>query len=353
MAYDANTPLTSIPQGSAADWISALRASGVGEDEASAIAVRYVDDCDSARINWDIALGQACLETGWFTSDRWKNQQNPCGLGITSPDAEGIDYILPEIGIRAHVAHLCDYAYSSRGCPSCAYLFWFDPRHVHHFADDRVGALTRWATDPLYVSKVLATTNRVVFQSALPAPTPPPTPAPTPAPTPPPAGKVYPPETEPTSDPDIWLNVNFPGGKRVLGKQDKAVSQRWWPEGEAGADDWADRAQWLDTGDPIYNAFSRYSVHPAMAEALRRHRSFERIHPASNYQNTPAGEDAFRLANTDPTTAGRIVTLAYALTNARTVKDGLNALGLNGTAIADTYRCLRRRVSNLNELASC
>ncbi len=161
-AYDRDTPLTSVPIGTIADWMAELTQNGVSEDEASMIVVRYVDDCDQTGLNHDIALAQAALETGWFTSKRWKEQQNPCGLGITSSDAPGIDYILPEIGIRAHISHLCAYAFNQHQCPSCNHLFWFDPRHVTHFGDNRVGALRRWATDPSYVEKILTLANSVV-----------------------------------------------------------------------------------------------------------------------------------------------------------------------------------------------
>ena len=144
------------------DWLYAFEEHGISETEADQILLAYDDACQDAGINRDVAIAQACLETGWFKSARWTKQQNPCGLGITTATAVGIDYVLPEVGIRAHVSHLCCYAYSKDTCPNCRFLFWFDPRHTFHMNKPTVAALAAWAIDPDYVDKIINIANGVV-----------------------------------------------------------------------------------------------------------------------------------------------------------------------------------------------
>lgn len=141
-------------------WADALRAHGSGE--ATLIAEIYHHYALELGLNADLALAQAVEETGWFSSALWLTRRNPCGLGITGPGVPGQDYQTPTAGIRAHLGHLCCYAYSRERCPVEDELFWGDPRHTFHDANPLLAHLQeeppgrRWAEGPHYVANILA-----------------------------------------------------------------------------------------------------------------------------------------------------------------------------------------------------
>ncbi len=88
----------------------------------------------------DLAFCQSCLETGNFTfkgSAVTLDQNNFCGLGVTSNGMKGNSFATPQLGIRAQIQHLKAYAnkeplrqtqidprfhYVTRGCSP--YLQW-------------------------------------------------------------------------------------------------------------------------------------------------------------------------------------------------------------------------------------
>ncbi len=163
--YDSHSPLVSRGVVGEAAWAALLRRRGA--DLPDLIASLYHRDAPAAGLNPDLALAQACLETGFFTSDRWLRQRNPAGIGITASDVPGIDFETPEAGIRAHLAHLCCYAYSAEDCPAHP-LGWSDPRHSFH--DGHLGGALwtlrggragghDWATEPDYIGRILPIAN--------------------------------------------------------------------------------------------------------------------------------------------------------------------------------------------------
>src|SRR5687768_8713195 len=146
--YDADSLLTSAAHGDARRWLGALREHGA--DQPEQIAAFYFDLAQDCGINADLALAQACLETAWFTSDRWRRQRNAAGIGITSDDVPGPNFQTVERGIRAHYAHLCCYVYTRETCPirhdwsspvDQDRLPWWEPRHGFHKGDRALATL--------------------------------------------------------------------------------------------------------------------------------------------------------------------------------------------------------------------
>lgn len=63
-------------------------------------------------LNPDLLLGQAILETGYFTSSWWKRRRNPAGIGITgtaSQDNASQDFKNGHGAALGHIAHLLAY----------------------------------------------------------------------------------------------------------------------------------------------------------------------------------------------------------------------------------------------------
>ena len=64
-------------------------------------------------VRGDIAFAQSCLETGNFGfsgSAVTLDQNNFCGMGVTSNGMKGNFFDTPQLGIRAQVQHLKTYA---------------------------------------------------------------------------------------------------------------------------------------------------------------------------------------------------------------------------------------------------
>lgn len=154
-----------------ARWADAL-AARIPREEADEIAALYHHFAPGHNINPDLALAQFCEETGYGTSDRWRRQRNPCGLGITSDDVPGHDFGKPSIGIAAHYHHLCCYAYDASTCP-VNHGFTPDFRHDFHDGNPALSHLQddarKWATKPGYVGRILAIANAILALSAPPS----------------------------------------------------------------------------------------------------------------------------------------------------------------------------------------
>ena len=100
----------------------------------------YLSEGSAEGVRGDIAFAQSCLETGNFTfsgSAVTLNQNNFCGMGVTSNGVKGNSFDTPQLGIRAQVQHLKAYAstealknacidprfkYVTRGCAE--YVEW-------------------------------------------------------------------------------------------------------------------------------------------------------------------------------------------------------------------------------------
>lgn len=104
----------------------------------------YLSEGEMEGIAGDIAFAQSCLETGNFGfngSAVTLDQNNFCGMGVTSNGMKGNSFKTPQLGIRAQIQHLKAYAsteplvgecvdprfkYVTRGC--APYVEWLGMR---------------------------------------------------------------------------------------------------------------------------------------------------------------------------------------------------------------------------------
>ena len=123
----------------------------------------YITEGALEGVRGDIAFAQSCLETGNFTftgSAVELNQNNFCGMGVTSTGIKGNSFKTPKEGIRAQVQHLKAYAcndaleqrcidprftYVKRGC--APYVEWLGKK------ENPSGA--GWASGKGYGTKIL------------------------------------------------------------------------------------------------------------------------------------------------------------------------------------------------------
>lgn len=100
----------------------------------------YLSEGAAEGVRGDVAFAQSCLETGNFGfagSAVTLDQNNFCGMGVTSNGMKGNSFTSPQIGIRAQIQHLKAYAstaalknavvdprfqYVTRGCAE--YVEW-------------------------------------------------------------------------------------------------------------------------------------------------------------------------------------------------------------------------------------
>ena len=86
----------------------------------------YLSEGRAEGVRGDIAFAQSCLETGNFTfsgSAVTLDQNNFCGMGVTSNGMKGNSFDTPQLGIRAQIQHLKAYACGDALVNTCV-----DPR---------------------------------------------------------------------------------------------------------------------------------------------------------------------------------------------------------------------------------
>ena len=130
----------------------------------------YLSEGAAEGIRGDIAFAQSCLETGNFKfigSAVTLDQNNFCGMGVTSNGLKGNSFDTPQLGIRAQIQHLKAYAstqdlnndlidprfqYVTRG--SAEYVEWLgvqeNPNHKG------------WASGAGYGAKILNILQRIL-----------------------------------------------------------------------------------------------------------------------------------------------------------------------------------------------
>lgn len=108
------TPITGTAQATAAQMTAYLRT--VNPNVAQSVLDMipcYLSEGAAEGIRGDIAFAQSCLETGNFTfrgSAVTLEQNNFCGMGVTSNGVKGNSFAAPQLGIRAQIQHLKAYA---------------------------------------------------------------------------------------------------------------------------------------------------------------------------------------------------------------------------------------------------
>ena len=123
----------------------------------------YISEGEAEGVRGDIAFAQSCLETGNFAfegSAVTLDQNNFCGMGVTSRGKKGCSFDTPQLGIRAQIQHLKAYAsedllvnecvdsrfrYVVRGCAS--YVEWLGQKENPNGKG--------WATGKNYGGKIL------------------------------------------------------------------------------------------------------------------------------------------------------------------------------------------------------
>ena len=123
----------------------------------------YISEGEAEGVRGDIAFAQSCLETGNYAfagSAVTLDQNNFCGMGVTSRGKKGCSFDTPQLGIRAQIQHLKAYAsedalqnecvdsrfrYVTRGCAE--YVEWLGQKEN----PDGKG----WATGKGYGGKIL------------------------------------------------------------------------------------------------------------------------------------------------------------------------------------------------------
>lgn len=164
--YGPSASLIGEPAGAWTRWYDALARRGVADP--ATIVQAYRTHAAQVGLNADLALAQAAHETGWFASAAWRDRRNPAGIGITGPGVEGPTFPTIEAGVKAHLAHLCCYAYAANGCPvHGARALWGDPRHSFHDGRPRLADLIRpersWAVPGTgYVAAIARIANAMV-----------------------------------------------------------------------------------------------------------------------------------------------------------------------------------------------
>jgi len=139
----------------------------------------YLSEGAAEGVRGDIAFAQSCLETGNFgfaSSAVTLDQNNFCGMGVTSNGVKGNSFDTPQFGIRAQVQHLKAYAstdtlknacidprnkYVTRGCAE--YVEWLGQKEN----PDRKG----WAAGVGYGEKIIAILKGILGTSVTPTET--------------------------------------------------------------------------------------------------------------------------------------------------------------------------------------
>ena len=131
----------------------------------------YLSEGEAEGIRGDLAFCQSCLETGNFTfegSAVTLDQNNFCGMGVTSNGMKGNSFDTPQMGIRAQIQHLKAYAnndnlvnacidprfnYVQRGC--APYVEWLG---IQENPSDR-----GWASGAGYGTKILEIYKKILL----------------------------------------------------------------------------------------------------------------------------------------------------------------------------------------------
>lgn len=130
----------------------------------------YLSEGENEGVRGDIAFAQSCLETGNFAfagSAVTLEQNNFCGMGVTSRGKKGCSFDTPQLGIRAQIQHLKAYAsevelvnecvdsrfrYVVRGC--AAYVEWLGQKENPNGKG--------WATGKNYGGKILTILQNIL-----------------------------------------------------------------------------------------------------------------------------------------------------------------------------------------------
>lgn len=130
----------------------------------------YISEGAIEGVRGDIAFAQSCLETGNFAFKGTAvtlEQNNFCGMGVTSNGMKGNSFETPQLGIRAQIQHLKAYA-SDEGLksecidPRFKYVVRSSAEYVEWLGQKENPNGKGWATGAQYGNKVLNILNKVI-----------------------------------------------------------------------------------------------------------------------------------------------------------------------------------------------
>ena len=124
----------------------------------------YLSEGKAEGVRGDIAFAQSCLETGNFGfsgSAVTLDQNNFCGMGVTSNGVKGNSFDTPQLGIRAQVQHLKAYASTEalkNACidPRFQYVTRGSAEYVEWLGQKENPDGKGWAAGAGYGEKILA-----------------------------------------------------------------------------------------------------------------------------------------------------------------------------------------------------
>ena len=115
------TNILGTPQISTDQMYQFVKSKNPGWSFSYEIAKQYHDQGVKWGIRGDVALAQACVETGWFRytggTAVTPDDHNYCGLGVTTLGYKGCQFGSIATGVSAHLQHLWAYA-TTAGLPS-------------------------------------------------------------------------------------------------------------------------------------------------------------------------------------------------------------------------------------------
>ena len=133
----------------------------------------YLSEGNTEGVRGDIAFAQSCLETGNFAfsgSAVTLDQNNFCGMGVTSNGLKGNSFDTPQLGIRAQVQHLKAYASTDALANACvdprfSYVTRGSAPYVEWLGAQENPKGVGWATGAGYGAKILAILEKIVGAS--------------------------------------------------------------------------------------------------------------------------------------------------------------------------------------------
>lgn len=136
----------------------------------------YLSEGRVEGIRGDVAFAQSCLETGNFAfsgSAVTPDQNNFCGMGVTSNGMKGNSFDTPQLGIRAQIQHLKAYANSDplvNGCidPQFKFVFRGSAEFVEWLGIQENPQGKGWAAGAKYGEKILNIPDKITRTAAEP-----------------------------------------------------------------------------------------------------------------------------------------------------------------------------------------
>ncbi|MDD6723535.1 MAG: glucosaminidase domain-containing protein [Bacteroidales bacterium] len=168
----ALTPVLAKPVASVDRMYQYVMSKNPGSSFSYEIAQAYYDTGNRWGIRGDIALCQACIETGWFRYEGGTavtpSDHNYCGLGVTTLGQKGCQFGSVQTGVDAHLQHLWSYATTDplpSGWTKVDPRFGYNSKHSAYFENFGNGV---WAMASGYGARIMQLYNEMAAFSVEP-----------------------------------------------------------------------------------------------------------------------------------------------------------------------------------------